>query len=64
METKEQKQAYQLAINSYYGNLGSTGRPYKQIDFQKLYQEILSEQKIEKRNHKIDQILNNESTTI
>ena len=65
METKEQKQAYQLALNSYYGNLGSTtGRQYKQVDFQKLYKEMLSEQKIEKRNQKINQILNDESTSI
>ena len=64
METKEQKEAYQLAINSYYGNLGSSGRPYKQVDFQKLYQEMLSEQKIEKRNQKINQILDDECTSI
>ena len=65
METKEQKQAYQIALNSYYGNLVSTtGRQYKQVDFQKLYQEMLSEQKIEKRNQKINQILDDESTSI
>ncbi len=57
METKEQKQAYQIALNSYYGYGGSNGRIYKQQDYQKLYQEMISEEIIEKRNQKINQIL-------
>ena len=61
METKEQKQAYQIALNSYYG---SNGRIYPQQDYQKLYQEMISEQIIEKRNQKINQILDDEWTTI
>lgn len=64
METKEQKQAYQIALNSYYGYQGSNGRIYPQQDYQKLYQEMISEQIIEKRNQKINQILDDESTSI
>jgi hypothetical protein len=58
METKEQKQAYQIALNSYYGSKGySNGIIYTQQDYQKLYQEMISEKIIEKRNQKINQIL-------
>ena len=65
METKEQKQALQIALNSYYGYYqGSNGRIYPQQDYQKLYQEMISEQIIEKRNQKINQILDDEWTTI
>jgi len=66
METKEQKEAYQISLNSLYGNpqQGQGLTMWTGFDYQKLYQEMLSEQKIEKRNQKINQILDDERTTI
>ena len=66
METKEQKEAYQIAINSLYGNpqQGQGLTMWTGFDYQKLYQEMMSEIIIEKRNQKINQILDDESTSI
>ena len=51
METKEQKEAYQISLNSLYGNpqQGQGLTMWTGFDYQKLYQEMLSEQNRKKK---------------
>jgi uncharacterized protein YnzC (UPF0291/DUF896 family) len=69
METKEERekkrQAYLMAIRStlrfscIYGSMGG-----EEVDFQILYEEYIAKQKQESRDKKIEEILNDEYTTI
>ncbi len=63
METKEEmefkERQYRMAINSMYGSMGG-----KQQDLQSLYQKYIAEQKQKNRDKKIEEILEDEYTTI
>ena len=63
METKEERekkrQAYLMTINSMYGSMG-----VEEVNFQILYEEYIAKQKQENRDKKIEEILNDEWTTI
>lgn len=60
METKDRD--YQLVLNSVYG--GYDKNLYIEQDFKELYKELIAKEKTNKRDKLIDEILEDEYTTI